>query len=206
MDHIEQDGLKPDFNLPRFFRNEFNLAISASVLFGLLLLAIGAGQFLFRGSTPNDDIKIIPATSSQVAGQIIVHVDGAVVKPGIYNLSSDSRVNDAVEAAGGFSTGADRSKVNLAAKIADGQKVYVPKVGESMAGTKSITSATGSESSGLVSINSASQSELEGLPAIGPVTAGKIINGRPYSQVDDLLSKKIVGKSTFEKIKELVSL
>ena len=58
----------------------------------------------------------------------------------------------------------------------------------------------------MVSVNSASQSELESLPGIGPVTAGKIIDGRPYNQVEELLERKIVGKATFEKIKNLISL
>lgn len=213
MDHIEQDGLRPDFNLPRFFKNRFNLAILALIFVGLLLLFAGAGLFLFRGSTPNesnDDIKIISSDQQATGAQIVVHVDGAVKAPGVYHLSADSRVSDAVAAAGGLSTNADSSKINLAAKISDGQKLHMASVNETGSlGTKFspvVSNEMGSPYSGQISINSASQAELEGLPAVGPVTAGKIIGGRPYSQVDELISKKIVGKSTFEKIKDLISL
>src|SRR3989344_8351812 len=100
---------------------------------GLFLLAIGAGIFLFRNSESSDEIEIISASQGEaLQGQrIVVHVDGAVSKPGVYELSSDSRVSDAVSASGGLSDSADMTKVNLAAKVTDGQKIYVPKIGES---------------------------------------------------------------------------
>src|SRR3989304_1318769 len=95
---------------------------------GLFLLAIGAGIFLFRNSESTDDIEIISASQGEaLQGQrIVVHVDGAVSKPGVYEMSADSRVSDAVSAAGNLAKDADMAKVNLAAKVLDGQKNSPP--------------------------------------------------------------------------------
>src|SRR3990167_5091127 len=93
---------------------------------GLFLLAIGAAIFLFRNSASgSSDIEIISADSqSQSTAKIVVHVDGAVIKPGVYEMSAESRVSDAVSASGGLSGSADMTRVNLAAKVSDGQKIY----------------------------------------------------------------------------------
>jgi competence protein ComEA len=138
---------------------------------------------------------------------IVVDVAGAVNKPGVYSLKSESRVRDAIVAAGGFHKQADQEwiakQMNLASKISDGAKIYVPFLGEDRTtGAESKVEASG----GLVNINSASLSQLEALPGIGPVTAQRIIESRPYASIDELLSKKIVGNSTFEKIKGSISI
>lgn len=210
MDQVEQNGLKPQISFKDFFKDKFNIAIVFVVCIAVLFLAVGAGLFLFKGSEPGDDIKIIEASSSVARGEIFVHVDGAINKPGVYKLAADSRINDAVSAAGGLSSDADSARINLAAKLADGQKVYVARISDPVSSrTKSQlfgSSDPVSSEAGLVSINSASESELDTLPGVGPVTAGKIINGRPYSSVDDLKNKKIVNSSTFEKIRDLVGI
>ncbi|MBP9719246.1 MAG: ComEA family DNA-binding protein [Candidatus Levybacteria bacterium] len=153
-------------------------------------------------------------------GNIVVDVSGGVLAPGVYRLSDNARVEDALHAAGGFSSDADldwtQHSLNLAAKVTDGMKIYIPRIGEEMqsvtesnsaaAGGGTTMGVAGVSTNGMVSINSASSSELEALPGIGPVTAGKIIDNRPYGSIDELLSKKAVGKSVYEKIKELVSL
>ena len=92
--------------------------------------------------------------------------------------------------------------------MADGQKVYVPKIGESVSQSVggSVGQIAGESVSQLVNINVASESELDKLPGIGPVTAQKIISSRPYSSLEDLLTKKVVSQSTYEKIKDLISL
>lgn len=205
--HIEQRGLSDNSDFSKFFKNKVNVLIVAVCAVGLLLFATGAGLFLFSESKSDEDIKIISsADSSPGFSQIVVDIDGAVAKPGVYKLNANSRVNDAINSAGGLTDKADRSKINLAAKVTDGQKIYVAKVGESSTSTGSTKGTKSMESSGLVSINSASQAELEDLPGIGPVTAGKIIGNRPFSSPDELLSKKVVNKSTFEKIKDLISI
>ena len=140
--------------------------------------------------------------------EIAVDVEGAVVKPGVYKLKEESRTQDALVAAGGMSEEADREKVakslNLASKIADGAKIYIPFIGESdvPSGSSESTQAEGNSES--ININDASSEELESLPGIGEVTAAKIIDNRPYGSIEELLEKKIVGNSTFEKIKDKI--
>ena len=183
------------------------IGVVAVSLIGLFLLAVGGGLFLFKGfSTANDDIQIITGVSDTVSEkELIVHVDGAVVTPGVFRLSSDSRVTDAVSVAGGLTEDADRSRINLAAKLADGQKIYVLAIGEQLGSSVVGSSIAGQSISSLININIASESELDKLPGIGPVTAQKIIAARPYSALEDLLAKKAVNRSTYEKIKDLVT-
>ncbi len=185
--------------------HRLNFLILGIFFAGLFVLALGAGLFFFKNQK-SDDIQIIsaplqPSDSAQgSAGQAVVDVGGAVVNPGIYKLSSNLRVNDAIGAAGGLASGADTSKMNLAAKIGDGQKIYVP--------TKSgqVTSGQSLEpSQSLININSATEAELDSLPGVGPVTANKIITSRPYSSLDELLAKKAVPASVFAKIKGMIT-
>lgn len=189
-----------------FFKNRLSIAVIAFFLLGIFLLAIGGGLFFFRGSNSgNDDIQIISSNetgSSGSAPEIVVHVDGAVGSPGIYRLASDSRVDDAIKAAGGLTSDADQSRINLAAKVSDGQKIHIASQGE--AGSSVMGQVSG-ESTGLININTASESQLDRLPGVGPVTAGKIIASRPYSAPEDLLTKKVVSSSVFEKIKDLIT-
>ena len=176
---------------------------------GLIFLGIGIVQIMGEKTA---SIKF--EKGNQVLGaekgselKIKVDVEGQVLKPGVYSLDSNSRVQDALIAAGGLSSEANRNAINLAAKIADGQKIYVPAIGEE--GTTSImgtTGITGENYGGIVSINSGTQAELEGLPGIGPVTAQKIIDNRPYGSQEELLDKKVVGKATYEKIKDMITL
>lgn len=184
----------------------FRLA-SGFFLLGVFIFAIGLGLLIFRNGGGESKVKII--SSDQVLGEaklleIVVDVGGAVNNPGVYTLGSDSRVNDAVAAAGGLSAEADSSRVNLAGKISDGQKVYVPAKQEQVRSDKG--EVISQQNSSLISINSATEGELDTLPGVGPVTAGKIIAGRPYSNIDELLSKKAVSKSVFEKIKERITI
>ncbi|OGD85502.1 hypothetical protein A2696_01110 [Candidatus Curtissbacteria bacterium RIFCSPHIGHO2_01_FULL_41_13] len=162
-------------------------------------------MFLLRGSS-KDDIKIISSeeSASSKAGEIIVHVDGAVKNPGIYKLAADSRVNDAVVAAGGLSQDADSARINLAAKLSDGTKVYIPSHNDPVS-SGSAGSVAGEVAASLININTATEAQLDSLPSIGPVTAQKIIASRPYSAKEDLLSKKAVGSATYDKIKDLIT-
>lgn len=207
------EGL-PEGN-PGESQNRLRLIALGLFFGGLFVLALGTGLFFFKSQNSSDDIQIIASaedTKKTEKVEIVVHVDGAVVSPGIYKLDAGSRIDDAIKIAGGLTDDADRSKINLAAKIADGQKIYVPKIGENVLGSTnstSITSTTGITSpnqESLISINSASESELDKLPGIGPVTAQKIIAARPYSVLEDLLTRKVVSKSVWEKIKDLITL
>ena len=142
---------------------------------------------------------------------ILVDIEGAVVKPGIYKLLQESRIQDGLVAAGGISAQADRTYIaknlNLATKLIDGAKVYIPILGEAAIDSSVLNfSSEGVVVGTLININSASESELDNLPGIGPVTAQKIISGRPYDSVNELLEKKIVNSKVFGQIKEKVTI
>lgn len=190
------------------------------VLLGILLILFGivvvTRQLPFFSQ---DKIEILESSES---GEVMVEVAGAVEKPGVYKFQGGARVEDALIASGGVSSNADREWVarvlNRAAKLTDGQKIFIPKVDESTRsrlGSKgnstSSTLSTSSTFNGaigageLIDINTASQAELESLSGIGPVTAKKIIEGRPYSDVAELLTRKIISKKVFEENKEKLS-
>ncbi len=185
---------------------KFKLPIALSLL-GIVLIVGGIFTSGLNKSAP----KNFPKESIvEVQKTISVDVSGAVQKIGVYKLKDGARVEEAIAAAGGFSKTANGEYIskylNLAQKLSDGSKVYVPVVGES-----GPTSQVGGTVSGLntqakvnININTATQAELEALPGIGPVSASKIISDRPYQKIEELVEKKIVGKATFEKIKDQI--
>lgn len=139
--------------------------------------------------------------------QIVVHVAGAVLQPGVYELPDGARVHEALAAAGGAVPGADTDQLNLAAVLADGQKVYVPREGEH------VGSADGTDAASppvAVSINRASARELEALPGIGPVLASRIVAYRnahgPFRSVDDLINVSGIGPKLLEQLRPHVRL
>lgn len=187
---------------------------------GLIFFVYGLIWISGSGSSSEKDIvfeQSNEATQAQKSSQkILVDIEGAVVRPGVYSLTLDARIQDALVASGGLSGAADRKWVaknlNLAVKLTDGAKLYIPAKGEvqtsSSVSVKGVTTGTGSSQSSIsnqININTASQFELEALPGVGPVTAQKIINGRSYGSVDELLSKKIVSKKVFDQIKERIT-
>ena len=146
--------------------------------------------------------------------QLVVDVQGAVVRPGVIHLPTGSRVGDAIAAAGGFGprVAAERvgQELNLAALLRDGDKIVVPSRDDAVApagGGGGASSPGAGAATGPIDLNRATASELDALPGIGPVTANKIIAGRkeqPFATVDELRSRKIVGTATSDKIKDLV--
>ncbi len=134
-----------------------------------------------------------------------IDVSGAVSNPGVYPMEADSRVEDAIKKAGGFSEKANSEFIskylNLSQKISDGQKIYVPFEGEQAGGVVAGVSQTVK-----VGINTGSLVQLDSLPGVGSVTAQKIVDGRPFNALDDLLTKKIVSKTVFDKIKDQIDL
>ena len=203
-----------------FLRNNW-IALSAGVI-GMILLGYGLIGLFASSSSSSSSKDIIfekGDESSQEssegskdlnAKEILVDVEGAVVSPGVYHLPQDSRIKNALIAAGGLSSSADRAwiakNLNLAAKVIDAGKLYIPFTGENIQSSNSY-SGIGSSStmSNLININTASESELDSLSGIGPVTVQKIIDGRPFETINDLVSKKIVGSKVFEQIKDKIA-
>ena len=124
------------------------------------------------------------ATLSQPACQVVVDVQGAVVRPGVQRLVAGSRVGDAIAAAGGYGPRVDAGRVaaelNLAAPVQDGDRIVVPARGDPgpSAANGGRRDGGGSSGGGLIDLNSATASELDTLPGIGPETAQKIIDAR----------------------------
>ncbi len=191
----------------KFFEVADKFKIPLILAFAGLLL-IGLGLLLPKLNQGKKDIVVETAnseTSIKESTKLKVDIAGAVPQPGVYEISSEARLEDAIKLAGGFSEIADSvwiaKNINLASKLVDGQKIYIQAKGESEVGGLSL----GAKTSDKINVNFASAKELDTLPGIGEVTAAKIIAARPYNSVGELLTKKAVGKATFEKIKDLVS-
>lgn len=137
------------------------------------------------------------------SGEVVVHVAGAVSAPGVYTLPADSRVDDAVRAAGATAD-ADLSQLNLAQKLADGQKITVPAAGETPAPADNAAPSDSSQSDALININTATQEELETLPSIGEVRAQAIIAYREehggFRTTDELMEVSGIGEKIFADI------
>ena len=164
------------------------------------------------GDASSDDES---SAKSSSAAEVYVDVDGAVVRPGVYRLKDGARVSQAIDVAGGLTAEADVTGLNRASKVADGQKIYVPKVGEQQAaaavgGAESSAATTpgAGSSSGLVNINTASAAELQTLSGIGPSMAQSIIDERTkngaFASVDDLMRVSGIGEKKLAKIKDCI--
>ncbi|GAT86908.1 hypothetical protein CVCC1112_1567 [Paenarthrobacter nicotinovorans] len=148
---------------------------------------------------------------------VVVHVAGAVNKPGVVSLPQGSRVFQAIAAAGGAAPSAELSAVNLAEVLTDGTKLHVPVVGEvaqpaapSGSGTGTTSGAPGPAAAGAkVNINTASLEELGTLPRVGPVTAQRILDWRKehgaFTSVDELDAVDGIGPKLMESLKDLVT-
>ena len=186
------------------------------VIFGLL----GAGIIYLASQPPRGNPIALLPPPTPIPFQI--HISGAVINPGVHALPSGSRVQDAIEAAGGFTHQADSSGLNLAALLEDGTRVLVPyqiptatpaptrepnHQSPQNQNPTSIPAAT--SSTPLININTASQPELETLSGIGPATALKIIAFRQengyFSSIEEIQKVSGIGPATFEKIKAFIT-
>lgn len=188
-----------------------------------LILTLVGGVLLIGGYYSNFSQKIsknadLPnfskssvVNSENLSNNIKVDVAGSVKKPGVYSLSTSSRFEDAIKAAGGLAEGFNKEyvskKLNLSQKLADGLKIYIPFENEQYLPTQTLVDSNNtSANTTLIGVNSADQKTLESLAGVGEVTAQKIINSRPYSSLEDLLYKKVVTRTVFEKIKDQIDL
>lgn len=185
-----------------------SLAFVALVLVGQRLASAGASRAPERAAAPLEPVAAAPARSA-----LVVHVVGAVRRPGLYRLRDGARIADAVRRAGGAVRGADLAAVNLAAPLVDGVQILVPET-STAAGPPAVGGGSGGSSGlggagGPVSLSSATVEELDALPGIGPITAEKIVAYRtehgPFSSVDDLDAVPGIGPTRVEQLRELVT-
>ncbi|WP_164668550.1 helix-hairpin-helix domain-containing protein [Virgibacillus doumboii] len=181
----------------------------------LIVIVISIIIFLFVNNDDSDKIagesnikvKEIPIAETsepkqkQPSSLIVVDVKGEVVRPGVYKMEPESRVNSVIQMAGGFTEDADQTMVNLAQKVQDEMLIVVPKIGE-------VTAAGGNVSTNndKLRINYATQEEIEILNGIGPAKAQAIVQYREengfFKTVDDLLEVSGIGEKTLENLKE----
>ncbi|CAN5457615.1 hypothetical protein BH10ACT2_BH10ACT2_03820 [soil metagenome] len=165
----------------------------------------------YAGTATTDAAAAIatPASTTTLAAEfLVVHVAGAVNAPGVYQVAAGSRVIDAVTAASGFAADANPDAVNLAALLADSERVYVPAIGESVAPVVVAAGGTTAEV-GPININSADSKRLEDLPGVGPATATAIIAYRdqhgPFGSVEQLADVRGIGPAKLDAIRALVT-
>jgi competence protein ComEA len=153
-----------------------------------------------------------PAETTAAAAVVVVDVVGAVRRPGLYRLDQGSRIADAVTHAGGATPKADLALLNLAAPLADGEQVVVPRrgvAGPSAAAPGTTGTAGGVASTGPVHLSTATLEQLDSLPGIGPVTAQKILDYRQkhgaFTSVDELDAVPGIGPARLDQLKDLVA-
>jgi len=193
------------------FIDKYKTVVSL-VLIAIILVSSG---FLLFSVKKTGGVSINNSGENKNRQICKVDVEGAVLHPGVYNLSPEDRVEDAIRAAGGPLPQADLSKVSksLAAKVTDEERIMVPfSSGNSV--TESASSGSASSGSanpqGLVNINTASLAELDTLPGIGPATAQKIIDYREsngsFSTIEDIINVSGIGQAKFDKIKNMITI
>lgn len=198
--------------MPEHLLQHRRVLLAAAVALVLLLLA---ARFILPAgtTTPAAPLPPPPAPGTSATGtsaaRVVVDVVGAVRSPGLYRLASGSRIADAVARAGGASSKADLAQVNLAAPIADGEQVVVPRRGLATASAPAGggTAATGAPTAP-VQLSTATLEQLDSLPGIGPVTAQKILDYRTkhgaFSSVDELDAVPGIGPARLDQLRDLV--
>ena len=138
---------------------------------------------------------------------IMIHISGEVNQPGIITLSQGDRVIDAVNLAGGLKKEADLDRINLAKKLVDEEKIYIPKIGEENIPIEVADRVNSSQDPSKININTCTKEELISLPGIGDVTAGKILDYREenlFKTIEDIMNVSGIGEKKFEGIKDLI--
>ena len=186
---------------------------------GIAVVAIFVGVWLFApppsrveealnyaAPAETEDLGLSPDLTFDDASMLAIHVAGEVVSSGVHELPAGSRVIDAITAAEGPTSSAELDALNLAAFLADGDRIYVPSL-EEVDGDSLLVLEQGVGAS--ININRASAGELEALPGVGPATADQIVRDReangPFASVDDLTRVSGIGPATVEKLRDLAS-
>ncbi len=211
MEEPKQQVLFPEF----INQHKYKLIL---LILGIFLLILGIAISLIFSSKDQSKVEIIPEASSSTT--ILVHVAGAVEKPGLYKLSSDSRVNDALISSGGLSAEADRNwfdqNINLAQKLQDGIKLYFPSQAEiaKLGVRKDVVLNSNTnfsfDTQAKININTADINELDKLSGIGPSLAQKIIDYRTtngiFKSIEDIIKVPGIGQKLLEAIKDKITI
>lgn len=182
------------------------------------VILLGSCYSYWQQSTLPHQASIAPENPAAMARtpdtDPVVYVSGFVVKPGVMRIAADSRVIDAVNAAGGLAIGADASRVNLAQKVKDGMHIHVP--GSYGPGGTSAPAATSGDSmkaavaGDKININTADKNQLDSLPGIGPALADRIIQYRQengmFSAIEDIQNVSGVGAAKFNQLKDRITI
>lgn len=198
--------------LPYLLKYKWPIVLGLS---GLILIAYSiATSVMGNNETTSlqEEANTNKDSSKNISNDVVyVDIEGGIKSPGVYKLPSGARVGEALQRAGGLGEQANRDwvskHINLAVKITDGAKIYIPFEKEqnisAQIESSLLTSGDTSnlENSKTVNINTASSDALDALSGIGPVTAKRIIDSRPYQSIDELLSRKILSAKVYSKIK-----
>lgn len=179
-----------------------------TLLAGILVGLLAAATLTVISSTPRGHPVALSLPPSPEP--LRIHVCGAVSWPGVYELPHGSIVQQAIDLAGGPTSKAELSTINLAAQLEDGQQVFIPRLEERSTPLPSGSSSSSSTHPGeLVNINTASAPELDLLPGIGPSLAQKIIEHRetygPFTSIDDLINVSGIGPVKLEDLRDLIT-
>jgi competence protein ComEA len=184
---------------------------------GALLLIAAlflAGRYFAGAGTARESGPTVAAAAGELRAEprprLVVHVVGAVRRPGLYRLADGARIADALRRAGGAAKRADLSLVNLAAPVSDGTQVVVPRRAPPSTGGSAAPADPGAApAAGPIHLNTATVEQLDELPGVGPVTAQKIVDYREqhgaFSSVDDLDAIPGIGPARLEQLRELVA-
>ena len=179
------------------------LYLASGILFGLFLAAL----VWVVSRNPSGEAVILRPVPTEMP--VIVHITGAVPRPGVYALPQGARVQDAISAAGGFLAEADKSQLNLAALLEDGIRMDIPFVegASPIIGTPGPTVVA--VTTELININTASAEELDSLPGIGATLAQRIIEYReqngPFINAEDIINVPGIGVGNYERFKDLIT-
>ncbi|GIU88433.1 MAG: hypothetical protein KatS3mg009_2948 [Acidimicrobiia bacterium] len=193
----------------------------AAAAIALVALAAAAAWVRSAGGgappapSPSASSTAAPAPATTAVARVLVHVAGAVTRAGVVELAAGARVHDAIAAAGGAAPDADLARLNLAAPLADGQRIAVPRVGEVLAAAPGDTAAAqpgiagGADAPGPLNLNTATAAQLEELPGIGPALAAAIVAERErrggFARVEDLRAVRGIGEQRFADLRGLVT-
>lgn len=187
--------------LKRRYSSLIRSAILIFVLFGILMMVgCSAEKDIFLDS-PDEGISL--SVKEEENQTFIVEIKGEVMKPGVYAMKKDSRLNDLVLEAGGASPDANLRHINLAIRLIDGDSFYIPHMNEEETGPEAMGGSQSKDKT--IDLNKATKEELMTVPGIGPSTADNIINYREeagrFNSVDDLLNVDRIGDKTLEKLR-----